>query len=40
MRKHVFRQLVSKLNPKHGLEPRKHIDIEEAVAITKLHIEI
>ena len=40
MRKHVFRQLVSDLNQKHGLEPMKHVDIEEAVAIKELHIEI
>ena len=33
MRKHVFRQLVSDLNKRHGLEPTKHVGIDEAVAI-------
>ena len=33
MRKYVFRQLISDLNQKHGLELTKHICIEEVVAI-------
>ena len=40
MRKHVFRELASDLNQKHGLEPMKHVNIEEVVVIKELHIEI
>ena len=36
----MFKGLVNDLNPKHGLEYMKHLDIEEVVAVKELHIEI